>query len=93
MRVQRFAAAAALPSRLCRLDAASIRTSPNSWSVAQRDRIIEVGYGNRSDFPQYAALHTDSSFLRLNYGLGGDEPRVLDREVADGTRGEVGRIG
>ncbi len=68
MRVQRFAAAAALPSRLCRLDAASIRTSPNSWSVAQRDRIIEVGYGNRSDFPQYAALHTDSSFLRLNYG-------------------------
>jgi hypothetical protein len=27
-----------------------------------------VGYGNGSDFPQYAALHTDSSFLRLNYG-------------------------
>jgi hypothetical protein len=68
MRVQRFAAAAALPGRASRLEATSIRTSPNSWSVAQRDRIIEVGYGNGSDFPQYAALHTDSGFLRLNYG-------------------------
>jgi hypothetical protein len=29
-----------------------------------------VGYGRGSDFPQYAALHTDSSFLRLNYGPG-----------------------
>jgi hypothetical protein len=41
-----------------------------SWSVAQRGNIVEVGYGAASDFPQYAALHTDSSYLRLNYGPG-----------------------
>ena len=43
-------------------------TLPNSWSVAQVESIVEVGYGSGSDFPQYAALHTESSFLRLNYG-------------------------
>ncbi len=41
-----------------------------SWSVAQIGSIVEVGYGYGSDFPQYAALHTESSFLRLNYGPG-----------------------
>lgn len=40
----------------------------NSWSVAQAGSIVEVGYGSGSDFPQYAALHTESSFLRVNYG-------------------------
>jgi hypothetical protein len=40
------------------------------WSVAQRGNIVEVGYGGGSDFPQYVALHTDSSYLRLNYGPG-----------------------
>jgi hypothetical protein len=42
----------------------------HSWSVAQRGNIVEAGYGGGSDFPQYAALHTDSSYLRLNYGPG-----------------------
>jgi hypothetical protein len=56
MPIQRFAADA------------MTRTSAKSWSVAQRGHIIEAGYGSDSDFPQYAALHTDSSFLRLNYG-------------------------
>lgn len=42
----------------------------HSWSVAQRGKIVEVGYGRGSDFPQYAALHTDSGYLRLNYGPG-----------------------
>ncbi len=58
----------------------TLRSSPNrvavppsllpakSWSVAQRGCIIEVGYGSDSDFPQYAAIHTDCGFLRLNYG-------------------------
>lgn len=41
-----------------------------SWSVAQRANVVEVGHGSGSDFPQHAALHTDSSFLRLNYGPG-----------------------
>jgi hypothetical protein len=68
MRVDSLAAAAALPGCASRPDSASIRTSPKSWSVSRRDRIIEVGYGSGTDFPQYAALHTDSSFLRLNYG-------------------------
>jgi hypothetical protein len=40
----------------------------NTWSIARRGRIVEVGYGSGSDFPQYAAVHADSSFLRLNYG-------------------------
>ncbi len=68
MSIQRFAKVAVLPGSANRLDAATTRTPANSWSVAQRGRIIEVGYGSDSDFPQYAALHTDSSFLRLNYG-------------------------
>jgi hypothetical protein len=45
-------------------------TAANFWSVTQIGSIVEVGYGSGSDFPQYAALHTDSSFLRLNYGPG-----------------------
>ncbi len=40
----------------------------NSWSVTHKGHIIEVGYGCGSTFPQYAALHTDCGFLRLNYG-------------------------
>jgi hypothetical protein len=68
MSMQRFAVLAALPGRVNRSNAATARTLANSWSVAQRGRIIEVGYGSDSDFPQFAALHTDSSFLRLNYG-------------------------
>jgi hypothetical protein len=44
----------------------------HTWSVAQRGNILEAGYGSGSDFPQYAALHTDSSYLRLNYGPGSE---------------------
>ena len=42
----------------------------HTWSVSQRGNIVEAGYGGEFDFPQYAALHTDSSYLRLNYGPG-----------------------
>ena len=45
-------------------------TPSKSWSIAQSGNILEVGYGSGSDFPQYAALHTESSYLRLNYGPG-----------------------
>ena len=41
-----------------------------SWSVAQRGSILEVGFGGGVDFPQYAALHTSTGFLRLNCGPG-----------------------
>ena len=68
MPTQPFGADAAFVGRADRCKVASARASEGSWSVAQRHRIIEVGYGKDSDFPQYAALHTDSSFLRLNYG-------------------------
>ena len=39
-----------------------------TWSVAQKGTVVEIGYGSGSDFPQYAALHTESGYLRLNYG-------------------------
>jgi hypothetical protein len=41
-----------------------------TWSAVRRGNIVEVGYGSGIDFPQYAALHTDSGFLRLNAGRG-----------------------
>ena len=68
MSIQHFATVAAIPGRVNQSNAAIARTPANSWSVAQRGRIIEVGYGSDSNFPQYAALHTESGFLRLNYG-------------------------
>jgi hypothetical protein len=43
---------------------------PDSWSVAQKGSLLEVGFGGGLDFPQYAALHTNTGFLRLNYGPG-----------------------
>ncbi len=52
-----------------RLRAAPPTATPaGSWSVVRNGQILEVSYGVGSDFPQYAALHTDSSLLRLNYG-------------------------
>lgn len=47
---------------------AAILTKIKSWNVVQNDQIVEINYGSGFDFPQYAALHTDSGFLRLNYG-------------------------
>ena len=57
-----------LAAALCGGRNGSDASVANMWSVARRGRIVEVGYGSGSDFPQYAAVHTDSSFLRLNYG-------------------------
>ncbi len=41
-----------------------------SWSVALNSGAIElrIAYGEGGDFPQYAALHLDSGYLRMNYG-------------------------
>lgn len=35
-----------------------------SWSWQQRGNILEIGYGG----PQYAALHLNDSYFRMNYG-------------------------
>ena len=35
------------------------------WSWSQRNSILEIAYGRGTDFPQYGALHLDTSYLRL----------------------------
>ncbi len=39
-----------------------------TWSVGVSGDVVEIGYGTGTSFPQYAALHLSSSYLRLNYG-------------------------
>jgi hypothetical protein len=39
-----------------------------SWKVIERGSIVEVAYGSETDFPQYAALHLESGYFRMNYG-------------------------
>ncbi len=43
---------------------------PKSWKVIERGSIVEVAYGSETDFPQYAALHLESGYFRMNYGPG-----------------------
>jgi hypothetical protein len=38
------------------------------WSYRLRGTLLEIAYGCSGEFPQYAAFHTESGFLRLNYG-------------------------
>lgn len=38
-----------------------------TWLVRQRGAILEIAYGSGSQFPQYAALHLDSSYFRMVY--------------------------
>jgi len=45
------------------------------WSVMQNGTILQIGYGQGDDYPQYAALHLDSGYLRL----------VPNREASWGT--------
>jgi hypothetical protein len=47
--------------------APATETTVNSWSVLQNGQILELHYGVGRN-SQFGALHTDSSFLRLNYG-------------------------
>jgi len=47
-------------------------TAPSAWSLSLRGHVLEAGFGHGRHFPQYAALHTDSGFLRLNGGPGSD---------------------
>lgn len=41
-----------------------------SWKVIERGSIVEVAYGSDIDSPQYAALHLESGYFRMNYGPG-----------------------
>ncbi len=43
----------------------NVPVSPNTWSVTQNGNVLEIAYGSGADFPQYAALHTDSGYFRL----------------------------
>jgi hypothetical protein len=40
------------------------------WSASLTGSVIEVGDGSGTEFPQYAALHTESGYFRMNYGPG-----------------------
>ncbi|MCS7105408.1 MAG: hypothetical protein NZ954_07615 [Thermofilaceae archaeon] len=41
---------------------------PYSWSITQKGDILQIAYGMRGSYPQYAALHLDSGYFRVNYG-------------------------
>lgn len=52
----------------CALVSVLTETSPalaQTWQVRQRGTILEIFYGSGSSFPQYAALHLDSSYFRM----------------------------
>ncbi len=38
------------------------------WSLRVRGTVLEISYGSGGSAPQYAALHLDSSYFRMNYG-------------------------
>ena len=39
-----------------------------AWSVTRNGTVLQINYGSGTSFPQYAALHTDSGFFRMNTG-------------------------
>lgn len=43
---------------------------PYSWSITQRGGVLEIAYGRWASYPQYAALHLDGGYFRMNYGPG-----------------------
>ena len=40
----------------------------SAWSVTRNGNILQINYGSGTSFPQYAALHTDDGFFRMNTG-------------------------
>lgn len=42
--------------------------SEESWHVMQSGAELRIHYGNAADHPQYAVLHLNDSYFRLNYG-------------------------
>lgn len=53
-------ASAALPTQ----GTAAMKT----WSVTRNGPVLQIGYGSGVSFPQYAALHLNSSYFRMIYG-------------------------
>lgn len=39
-----------------------------TWGVTQKGSVVEIAYGEGTDFPQYAALHLNDSYFRMVYG-------------------------
>lgn len=39
-----------------------------AWSVARNGTVLDISYGSGTSYSQYAALHTESGFLRMNTG-------------------------
>ncbi|MCS7066213.1 MAG: hypothetical protein NZL85_08065, partial [Fimbriimonadales bacterium] len=39
-----------------------------TWSLRVRGTVLEIAYSSGGSAPQYAALHLDSSYFRMNYG-------------------------
>jgi len=52
------------------LSAALAVANAQSWSLRVRGSVLEIFYGTGGSTPQYAALHLDSSYFRMNYGPG-----------------------
>ncbi len=42
--------------------------SQENWHVIQIENELQISYGIGTDFPQYAVLHLNDSYFRLNYG-------------------------
>jgi len=40
----------------------------SAWSVTRNGTVLQINYGSGASYPQYAALHTDSGFFRMNAG-------------------------
>jgi hypothetical protein len=70
MSAQRLAAIATPRKKSSPQSIITVPRQADSWSVTQRGSIVEVGFGHGVDFPQYAAVHTNDGFLRLNCGPG-----------------------
>lgn len=49
---------------------ATVKVAKAGWSVLQDASELRIGYGSGGDFPQYAALHLESGYFRMNYGSG-----------------------
>lgn len=45
----------------------ALPVSAQTWLVQQRGTVLEISYGSGTHFPQYAALHLDSSYFRMVY--------------------------
>lgn len=58
----------ALPGEFSRSASDLNKVSNGLWAVTQIGNELQIAYGSGINFPQYGALHLDSSYFRLNYG-------------------------